>query len=270
MPVDAFLFPLPQCANGQTYGPPLPGVCKGGKNMCGVGGGGQGGGTSFVGNPCDAGTGNKYETEEDYQSSDGSLTFTRHYNSQLNDDVGLGQNWTSSFHKRLEINPILEALVQGSSHVLIRQASGRSERFRCDDPGICVGDPDTKLRLSGDATGYTLTLEDSATERYDLNGRLTAETDRSGKTTIYGYDVNGDLETSTGPFGHALTLTYNAGGRLATLTAPDSGVYTYSYDANGNLTQVEYPDTTTRIYHYEDTAYPNHLTGITDENGDRF
>ena len=33
---------------------------------------------------------------------------------------------------------------------------------------------------------------------------------------------------------------------------------------------MTYPDATVRIYHYEDMAYPNHLTGITDENGDRF
>ena len=124
--------------------------------------------------------------------------------------------------------------------------------------------------LDQDATGYTLTLADSATERYDLNGRLIAETDRSGKTTTYGYDANGDLETTTGPFGHSLSFTQDPNGRLATLTDSHGGVYAYSYDANGNLTQVTYPDATVRIYHYEDMAYPNHLTGITDENGDRF
>jgi len=40
---------------------------------------------------------------------------------------------------------------------------------------------------------------------------------------------------------------------------------------------VIYPDTTAdpndnpkRTYHYEDTRFPNHLTGVTDENGDRY
>jgi YD repeat-containing protein len=45
-----------------------------------------------------------------------------------------------------------------------------------------------------------------------------------------------------------------------------------------NLASVGYPDATPadrnddpiRVYHYEDTGFPHHLTGLTDENGSRF
>ena len=254
-----YFYPVPACEPGQTFEPPYPGTCVGGSGP--TGNKNLGCSANGVGNPCDAATGNKYQTEDDYRSGDGLLTFTRHYNSQFEGDVGLGIGWTSTFHRQLEID---------DNDLVISQTTGRSEPFTCTGSGPCIGDPDTKLLLDQDATGYTLTLADSATERYDLNGRLIAETDRSGKTTTYGYDANGDLETTTGPFGHSLSFTQDPNGRLATLTDSHGGVYAYSYDANGNLTQVTYPDATVRIYHYEDMAYPNHLTGITDENGDRF
>ena len=36
------------------------------------------------------------------------------------------------------------------------------------------------------------------------------------------------------------------------------------------MTSVTYPDTKVRTYHYEKAGFPFHLTGITDENGDRY
>ena len=42
------------------------------------------------------------------------------------------------------------------------------------------------------------------------------------------------------------------------------------YDAANNLTSVTYPDNKVRTYHYEDSRFPNNLTGITDENGNRY
>src|SRR5690606_30630482 len=56
----------------------------------------------------------------------------------------------------------------------------------------------------------------------------------------------------------------------------DSWLYEYN-PVTGVLTNVIHPDTThtvstdnpMRTYHYEDTAYPTHLTGITDERNNR-
>jgi YD repeat-containing protein len=217
--------------------------------------------TCGIGNPCNPATGNKYQAESDYGSGDGSLSFTRHYNSQFDADIGLGFGWTSTFHKRLEIN---------GSTLRIRQATGRDEPFTCPGSGPCSGDPDTKLLLSRNSSGYALNLGDGATEGYDLDGHLLFERDRAGKTTTYNYDADGRLSMIVGPFGHALAFAYDANGHLSTMTNPAGGVFTYEYDANDNLIRVTYPDGASRSYHYEDSAYSHHLTGITDENGDRF
>lgn len=213
-----------------------------------------------VGNPCSPATGNKYQAETDYAASGGGMAFTRHYNSLGSQDLRLGFGWTSSFQKRLE--------TFGSS-LIVRRADGRGEQWQ-ETGGVWQGDADTKLLLAADATGYTLTLPNGDTERYNLSGKVLSETTTSGQTTTYGYDTFGRVSTVTGPFGHVVTLFYDADGRLSTMTDPEGEVYIYAYDANRNLVQVTYPDSTQRVYHYEDTNYPNHLTGITDENGDRF
>ncbi|MFN9388007.1 MAG: DUF6531 domain-containing protein, partial [Betaproteobacteria bacterium] len=58
-----------------------------------------------VGNPCDPGTGNKYEEEVDYEASGPfPLRFVRAYNSvalETGSDGSLGPGWESNHHGRL-------------------------------------------------------------------------------------------------------------------------------------------------------------------------
>jgi YD repeat-containing protein len=54
------------------------------------------------------------------------------------------------------------------------------------------------------------------------------------------------------------------------MTDPAGGLYRYAYDANNNLASVTYPDGTSKTYHYENSAFPHALTGVTDENGNRY
>ncbi len=222
-------------------------------------------------NPCNVATGNKYESETDYQSTNG-LAFVRHYDSQDNQNRGLGVGWTSNLHRSLELE---------GTGLMVWQADGRGGPW-VNNAGVWTGDPDTNLQLTEDATGYILTMPDNRAERYDLNGKLISETTATGLTTQYAYDTNGRLETVTGPFGHSLTLGYGpTNGWMDTLTDPAGNVYRYGYTTQGSsyvLSEVAYPDETPgdntdnpkRIYHYEDPNFPDFLTGITDENGDRF
>ncbi len=150
-----------------------------------------------IGNPCNPATGNKYQTEEDYRSADGSLSYVRSYNSQSNQGMGLGFKWVSPLHKRLEIS---------GSAVQIRRPDGYGEPFICPSSGTCQGDSDTKLQLTKDTSGYTLSLRDNTTERYDLNGRIVSQKDTSGRTTSYAYDTNGGLYTVTVPLGYTLAF----------------------------------------------------------------
>jgi len=74
----------------------------------------------------------------------------------------------------------------------------------------------------------------------------------------------------TDPVGRQLNLTWSKQERIASVTDPNSQTYAYAYDGNGNLTGVTHPDTTVRTYVYENTSCKNALTGIIDENGNRY
>ena len=63
---------------------------------------------------------------------------------------------------------------------------------------------------------------------------------------------------------------------VRSVTDPAGGILTYGYDAQSNLVSVTYPDGRSKTYHYNEPAHtsganlPHALTGITDENGDRY
>lgn len=189
------------------------------------------------------------------------LSFVRSYNSQIFIDHGLGYGWITNAHKKLE---------KFASSMRLRRGHGGGDVFTSSG-GVWSGPPDSAYTLVQDATGYTVGHRDGAFERYDLSGKLLAETDLLGRTTGYTYNSAGRLLAITGPWGHVMSFTYNADGRLQSMIDPALQVTSFAYDAEGNLTTVTYPDSTVRTYHYELPGYPFHaMTGITDENGDRY
>lgn len=214
-----------------------------------------------VGNPCDPATGNKYQAETDFGSDAVGLNFTRHYNSGAGNVNGpLGYGWTH------QLAPNLEILI---GKIFVHQVDGRAEWFTSSN-GLWQGDADSLLRLTQDASGYTLTDQLGVVERYNTSGRIVSRTEASGRTTTYSYDSSQRLATVTGPFGHSLQLAYDNTNRVGSVTYPDGLSSQYQYDGQGNLSRVIYPDGSFKLYHYEHTAFPHALTGITDENGNRY
>jgi YD repeat-containing protein len=214
-----------------------------------------------IGNPCDPSSGNKYQQETDYVGSNTGLSFIRYYNSGLSrDNNGMGYGWTHQWGGKLEIT---------NTKITVRQSDGRGESFSLVN-SLWQSDPDSHLTLTQDNNGYILQNEQGTSEYYDLAGHLISQTDRVGKQTLYSYDSNGFVETVTGPFGHVLSFAYNTSNLLETITTPDNQVYRYEYDRFSNLTKVNYPENSFRQYHYENTTFLHVLTGITDENGDRY
>ncbi|GEM_PF-973907 len=206
-----------------------------------------------TGNPCDPATGNKYQNETDFQAGEGLASFTRNYNSQLSKDVSFGFGWTALTLKRLEIS---------GTNIQVRYDTGKGEPFSCPSgTGTCSGNADTTLTLTKDASGYTLTRRNGATERYDTSGRLLTETDRNGLVTSYAYNGSNQLTSIIGPYGHVTAFAYS-GTHISSLTDPSGRVYSYTYDANNNLSRVSYPDGAAKLYHYENASFPHHLTGI--------
>ncbi|MBD9363794.1 RHS repeat-associated core domain-containing protein [Methylomonas fluvii] len=136
--------------------------------------------------------------------------------------------------------------------------------------GLWQGDTDSLLRLTQDASGYTLTDQLGAVERYNAAGRIVTRTELNGQTTSYSYDSNQRLSGVTGPFGHSLQLAYDTANRISSVIYPDGLSSQYQYDSQGNLNKVIYQDGSFKLYHYENTTFPHALTGITDENGNRY
>jgi len=214
----------------------------------------------FVGNPIHSGTGNKYQAEADYSTAgEFPLQLTRHYNSQANTSGGFGANW-SAF-------PAIR--VADANNLTVIRPDQKAINYTLTG-SVWTPDADIPDTLIATATGYHLTTAAGDLEDYNATGKLLSITDRAGRTQTLHYDTAGRLSSVSDANGRSLTFTHDPANRIATVTDPAGGVISYTYDAAGNLSTVTYPDGTSKTYHYEDPTFPHALTGITDENGQRF
>ncbi len=127
----------------------------------------------------------------------------------------------------------------------------------------------------GNTIGWTYINENDEVERYDSIGNLVSITNHAGLVQTLQYKYNNSqfkLSSVTDGFGRQLTFTYNIAGNLSAIGTPDGGNISYGYtnDGNSNLSTVTYSDGHSRQYVYENTAFVGALTGIIDENGNRF
>ena len=134
------------------------------------------------------------------------------------------------------------------------------------------------VTLVPSGNNWVFTDGNDTQETYNASGQLITITYRNGRSETLDYDLTtaqgGDNDSSTldkvtGPFGHTLTFDHNANGQLVAVNTPDGAVQ-YARDGSDNLATVTYPDLTTRQYLFEKAIFPNHLTGIIDENSDRY
>jgi RHS repeat-associated protein len=233
---------------------------------------------NLVGNPCNAATGNKYQREVDYADpSAGSLEFVRHYNS-------LTGEWRHTYSRKVVYQPYSSTVF--GAVAIVERPDGRRFDFHTGPDGQYVPDPDVvdrlipKLDANKTVEGWTYITSDDATETYDSKGRLRSIRGRGGRTQkmIYGTDAAASplLIGVVDNFGRKFDFRYDAAGNLAQMTDPGRNSYQYSYDQIGNLSSVIYPGGAVRRYHYGETQYtqntelPRALTGITDENSNRF
>jgi YD repeat-containing protein len=123
-------------------------------------------------------------------------------------------------------------------------------------------------------------------ETFSLTGYLQSVTDRNGRSTTYTYsDAATPIEVAPNaglllkvqdPFGQSLQFTYDSQGRMASMLDPAGNATTYEYDTKGNIIKVTYPDGKFKSYIYNELANTaniartNALTGIVDENGNRY
>ncbi len=181
----------------------------------------------------------------------------------------------------------------GSNNIFIYKPNGNIFVYKPKVGGGYIsedgGNLDRLERLTdvdGDYAGWRILISsDDSIEYYDATGKLLSVADRTGRTQFLTYDLpttnGGDsdsdtLDIVTDNANRQLTFSYDANKRIAAITDPMGGTVTYSYDAQNNLVSVQYPDGHSKTYHYNEpehtsrTHLPHALTGITDENGDRF
>lgn len=92
---------------------------------------------------------------------------------------------------------------------------------------------------------------------------------RNGWTYHYSY-AGTRLTQVTNAFARTLSLAYNAQGQLTGATSPGGQSVAYGYDATGRLAQVNQADGTSRGYLYEDSRWPQAITAVVNEAGERY
>ena len=223
--------------------------------------------TVCVGNPCDVSTGAKYAFSTDLRV--GELSFKRTYNSFNLSDKGLGKGWHSNFLKRVSIG-------KNKYHVHVGNESGQAEFWRSRTSGWSH-DIDSSYLFSIVNDEYELIHADGAKEYFSTeSGLLLRKIYPNGKSVSYSYNSGFRLIKVEDSYQNSINFEYDDSDHISTIESSGGEQYRYEYDENDNLIAVIYPDldddpsnNPKRIFHYENSDLPNHLTGITDANGNR-
>ncbi len=241
------------------------------------------------GNPINVSSGNKFLIETDYTSPvPGGLQLRRYYNSKFIGFLSpLGTGWTMDYRQRLRLTP-------SGTLIVAQRQDGRAINFRKIN-NVWVTQANIREKLVTVTNGWNLITANDSIEYYEAVGSagvLKSITTREGFVTIVennlanvpGYPGLGDANSATvdrvtDPFGRQLKIYY-VSGKMTMVVDPDGNeiLYTHATGLHIRLSNVKYPDDTplttadnpVRTYHYEETGFPVYVTGITDENSNRF
>jgi len=225
-----------------------------------------------VGNPVIPGTGTKtYVEPSEGGSVDVPVSLAYRSYSVYGSGGGAGQ-WTPNWQRSLDTSMVSYST---PAQLMASRDDGAVSIFTQNGTTWSApGTQDTVQSVtdtSGKITGWQYTVADTGTvETYDASGKLQLARDRNGRTTTLTYNAANQLTTVIGQSGRSQTFAYDSSGRVASVTAPDATVARYGYNAAGMLASVTRPDGTVRQYVYENSTLPTALTGIIDENGNRY
>ena len=239
------------------------------------------GDASAVGDPITLGFGNLFDEVTDYTTAGANpLSFTRYYNSLGTSNtaaVSLGVDWRSTYDRYLQILPgAIYGVIGGTLTVVAERPDGQQLTFNFNG-NSWVPDSDVDLKLFQTGSGWILTDNEDNTEYYNTSGILGSIQARDGYAQTMSYNSSNQLASVSDSFGRTLQFAYQ-GNLLQTVTAPSGLTINYSYSSPGasfsqnRLKTVVYSTTpqTSQSYLYESFTLPFALTGIVDENGNRF
>lgn len=243
-----------------------------------------------VGNPCVPATGAKIETIIDYVAP--GIEFSRTFRSNMSPVLLdrpelrlLPPYWTHSYLRLIQFHhetyePVALGRPDGSVVPLISIPSRADVKFAADGSG-------TQLRSDPTSGDFEVFFSDGSIETYRSCGssptdyRLEAIDTRDGLTTTIQYagSCTRNPTRIVGPFGHSLDILFTPPAPFSVnfidklIDAEGNEIdFAYSAGDSGTLDSVRYRDGSIEAYHYETTlgSQGAFLTGITDENGDRF
>ncbi len=188
--------------------------------------------------------------------------------------AGLGQTWSHNHHSVLKQTGTAGT---ASSSARIHFGSGSLRAFSWSMTANAWVPVNSADSLSANSTGLQYKrLDDDSQWQFDAAGKLLSVTQRNGWTTRYSYTSAGLLSSVANQFGRTLSFTYNANNQLSSVTAPDGHVISYGHDgsaAASRLSSVSYPGSTggtvSKTYLYENASFPQLVSGIIDESGNR-
>lgn len=227
---------------------------------------------------CNPATGDKVETESDFEFA--GRPFTRYYHStrQFRTNPQFAEAWTHSYTDRLSGLP-------GSTFVSVVGENGYYELFKAAGTNRYRAGPSGSRQLDyltqpAGAVRWRLREPGGEVREFDGAGRLVAIRDpamplNDVTITYTGADPQAStVSTVTDRQGRVLRFQY-ANRLLSRIVKPDGTSVAYGYDAYDNLETVDYGDAQIKRYHYAEfgqamNKYIHHLTGITSETGERY
>ncbi|MBC5765647.1 RHS repeat-associated core domain-containing protein [Ramlibacter albus] len=240
--------------------------------------------------PIELTSGTKLLEEADLQDAAlHPLEFTRHYASRWDElpAAGLGTHWSHNHAHRVALGTEWRTVLFGD---------GTSSRFRnaavpagaganwscpsgvdCPPPAVATSGPAT-WQADGNADSMTdegdrivvRRLHDETVYEFEkATGRLLVMRGSNGWAYTYGY-AGGQLARVSNAFGRSMTFDWDAAGRLVRVVGADGNSVSFGFDSAARLVQATHSMGTGRAYLYEDTRWPNAVTGLVDERGQRW
>lgn len=254
--------------------------------------GGSGSASTRAGNPIDCATGRKVQTETDYRGQGlDALSYRRTYRSPK--PVNEGENTSTDISASLWVDQAvpsfsvttyadgsqLATVTIGESYrrAFYRKSSGQPWQ---SNPSL----PQVSIQPSAVSGGYAITTNSGNTHHFNADGDAV-QSNEANDQPRYFYDFVdlGDsgrkISQIRNRFGDYLNFVYEGPeSKLSQLTDQHGLTIHYRYDDQGNLIEAIYPDNTPeylddnprKTYLFEHPDFPHHLTGIMDQNGQRY
>jgi len=266
--------------------------CTGANTSFGASAGGSSLVTTQVGNPINCATGRKVQTETDYRGQGlYALSYLRTYRSPepLTDNdpdtpTPVARSWKNPAIPSFSI----KTYADGSqlAYITIGDRYRRAFYRKSQEHGWETNPSLSPVRLHASSVsgGRAVTTHSGQTHHFNADGDAV-QSDNKNAEPRYFYefvdlgDAGRQISRIRNRFGDYLNFVYDGPeSKLSQLTDQDGLDIHYRYDAAGNLTEVIYPDDSPdylddnprKTYLYENEAFPHHLTGIVDQNNQRY